>query len=190
MSQYTVNPPFRNYVHSAAYNNERFYVRSNVYLPNSEINAQTGMACEARRRVGRTQALRRENMQLDQEYNMLKTSYAARMREKGKRMSMKSALVLLGVVFLFLSIVLLFQQGNIAARKNEIRQLNARIMATQEVVTDITAKIDEASDPVKICYTAARELDMVPGDSAQAIYLTASSTRPGQEPIAIRAGKD
>ena len=189
MSQYTVSPPFHNYGYNGSQNNGRFYVRSNVYLPNSEINA-AGMACEAKRRVGRTQALRREEMQLDQEYARLEANVVARMREKGKRIPLKTALILFAVLFLILSVVLLVQQGNLVAKQNAIRQMNAKITATQTVVADITSKIDEASDPVKICYTAARELDMVPGDSAQAIYLTAPSTRPGQEPIAIRAGND
>jgi hypothetical protein len=63
-------------------------------------------------------------------------------------------------------------------------------MATQDVITDYSAQIAEATDPVQICYVAARDLDMIPADSAQAIYLTALGTRPNQDPIAIRAGTD
>ena len=190
MSQYTLNPPFRNHLYAGSQNNSRFYVRSSVYLPNSEIDTQTGMVREAERRVGRTQALRREAIQLENEYARLQAMLQSRANEKGRRMSLKSAVVLIVSLVVVFSVFLLVQQGNIVAKENVLRQLDAKIMATQEIVSGISAQIDKASDPVQICYTAARDLDMVPGESAQAIYLTAVSTRPNQDPIAIRAGND
>lgn len=190
MSQITLNPPFRNHLYTGAANNSRLYVRPNVYLPNGEIDFLTGMLCEARRRTGRTQALRREARQLDAEFAQLKTMLQERAGEKGKRISKKAAVGLVVSVLLFFSVILLVQQGNIASRYHAISLLDDKIKATASVVSDIQAQIDEASDPVNICYTAARDLDMVPGDSAQAIYLTALSTRPNAEPIAIRAGNN
>ena len=63
--------------------------------------------------------------------------------------------------------------------------------ATQAVVSDIQAQIDEASDPVQVSAIPPQgNLDMVPGESAQAIYLDALSTRPNQDPIMIRAAND
>jgi len=190
MSQYTLNPPIRNNLYTGPSNGGRFYVRPNVYLPNSEIDLQTGMLREAERRPGRTQALRQEYHQLTSEYMRLEAIRKARESETGRRMSLKAAATLLLAVFIIFSIILLVQQGNIIARKTAISLLNEKISATQSVVSNIQAQIDEASDPVQICYTAARDLDMVPSESAQAIYLTALSTRPGQDPIAIRAGSN
>lgn len=190
MAQYTFNPPLKNNVYYSTQNDGRFYVHSNVYLPNSEIDYQTGMPHDPSRRVGRTQALRREDRQLDIELEKLQTKYKARMTEKGIRIPLNAAIALLTVTLFVLLIILLVQYGNIVSKRNELRQLNAKIIATQEIVSDITAKIEEASDKVKICYTAARDLDMVPGDSTQAIYLSALTTRPSQDPIAIRAGND
>ncbi len=190
MSQITLNPPFRNNLYTANVNAARLYVRPNVYLPNGEIDFQTGMLCDMQRRSGRTQALRREAHQLDVEFAQLKAMLQERAGEKGRRISLKAAIWLIVSVMLFFSVILLFQQGNIASRNHSVNLLDDKIKATAAVVSDIQAQIDEASDPVKICYTAARELDMVPGDSAQAIYLTALTTRPGNEPIAIRAGNN
>ena len=190
MSQYTLTPPFRSNLVSGAQNSGRLYVRPNVYLPNSEIDFQTGMLREAIRRTGRTQALRSEARQLDSEYARLQTMLKVRAEEKGKRMSLKAAIVIILSMVLLFSVILLVQQGNIVAKQKAVTLLNDKITATQTVINEIQAQINEASDQVQICYTAARDLDMVPGESAQAIYLTAMSTRPGQDPIAIRAGND
>ncbi len=190
MSQFTLNPPIRNNYFTGTQGRGRLYVRPNVYLPNSEIDLQTGLLKESERRVGRTQALRGEVRQLDTEYARLQAMLKARESEKGLRMSMKAAVTFILAAVMIFPVILLVQQGNIIAKEETIRLVNDKIRATQTVVDDITAQLDEASDPVQICYTAARDLDMVPGDSAQAIFLTALSTRPNQDPIAIRAGND
>jgi len=187
MSQFTLNPPFRNNFYNGFQTSGRLYVRPNVHLPNGEIDFQTGMVKEAERRTGRTQALRREARQLDTEYMKLQAILKVRVNEKGRRMPLKAAVILILSGFVFFSVLLLVQQGNIMAKESAVRQIEDKVTAAQTVVGDIQAQIDEASDPVQICYTAARDLDMVPGESAQAIYLTALSTRPNQDPIAIRA---
>ena len=84
MSQYTLTPPFRNNLFAGGNGNGRLYVRPNVYLPNSEIDFQTGMLRETRRRTGRTQALRREARQLDTEYVRLQALLQARENETGQ----------------------------------------------------------------------------------------------------------
>ena len=80
-----------------AANSARLYVRPNVYLPNGEIDFQTGMLSEAERRTGRTQALRREARQLDAEFAQLKAMLQARANEKGRRISKKAAVGLIVV---------------------------------------------------------------------------------------------
>ena len=190
MSQFTLTPPFRNTFYQNVQTGGRLYVRPNVYLPNGEIDSQTGMVMEAQRRTGRTQALRREAHQLDAELIRLQETLRTRANEKGRRISMKAAVVLVLSVFVLFSVILLVQQGNIMAKETVVRQIADKSKNTQAVISDIQGQIDAASDPVQVCYIAARELDMVPGESAQAIFLTAMSTRPNQEPIAIRAGLD
>ncbi|MFH1511743.1 MAG: hypothetical protein ABIG45_00160, partial [Bacillota bacterium] len=124
------------------------------------------------------------------EYARLQAMLKARENEKGLQMSRKVAVTFILAALMLFSVILLVQQGNIIAKEETIRLVSDKIRATQAVVNDITAQLDEASDPVQICYTAARDLDMVPGESAQAIFLTALSTRPNQDPIAVRAGND
>ncbi|MBN1777442.1 MAG: hypothetical protein JW811_04900 [Clostridiales bacterium] len=190
MSQYVLTPPIRNNAYAGAQNTGRLYVRPNVYLPNSEIDFKTGMLRQSARRVGRTQALRSEAGRLDTEYVKLESMLKARANEKGRRMPLKSAVLLIFAIVMLFSVILLVQQGNIIAKEETVRQMNIKIQATRDEIASISAKIDEASDPVQICYIAARDLDMIPADSAQAIYLTALSTRPSQDPIVVRAGND
>lgn len=190
MSQYVFTPPIRNNTYAGAQRTGRLYVRPNVFLPNSEIDFETGMLRQSERRTGRTQALRREAGRLDLEYAKLQSMLQARANEKGKRMPLRSAIVIILAIVMMFSIILLVQQGNIIAKENSVRQMNAKVQATREEISSLNAQIDEASDPVQICYAAARNLDMIPADSAQAIYLTALSTRPNQDLIVIRAGND
>ena len=42
----------------------------------------------------------------------------------------------------------------------------------------LQTQIDEASDAATICYAAARDLNMIPAESAEAIHLVAMDTRP------------
>lgn len=190
MTQYVLNPPVKNYFYAGAQTAGRLYVRPNVYLPNGEIDFTTGMIKQNERRVGRTQALRGEVSRLDLEYAKLQSMLQVRQNEKGRRMPLRSAAVLIMAVVMLFSVILLVQQGNIIARETNLRQINGKIETAREDIADISAQIAAASDNVQICYTAARDLDMIPAESAQAIYLTALSTRPGQDPIVIRAGND
>ncbi len=190
MSQFVLTPPVRNKFYTGTQQTGRLYVRPNVYLPNSEINTETGMVCDAVRRTGRTQALRQEARRLDTEYQKLQSMLKARADEKGRRVSLRSALVLIFAVVMLFSVILLVQQGTVIAKQESLRMMNQQVKSTREDIAGIQAQIDEVSDPVTVCYTAARDLDMIPAESAQAIYLSALSTRPAQDPIAIRAGND
>ena len=190
MSQFVLNPPIRNKFYTGTQPSGRLYVRPNVHLPNSEIDLNTGMVTEAARRTGRTQALRSEASRLDTEYQKLQSMLKEHVNEKGRRIPLRSAVLLILVIVMVFSVILLVEQGNIIAKEDAVSMMNAKVQATREDIAGIQAQIDEVSDPVAVCYTAARDLDMIPADSAQAIYLTALSTRPSQDPIAIRAGND
>ena len=158
--------------------NDRFYVRSSVYLPGGDVDARTGMVRDDARRHGRTQALRMEAERLDQEYAKMDAALEARKQEKGVRMSFRRAMLLvLASVFLF-AVILLVQQGTLAQRQRSLKTLNQRIEEIKGVNDGLKAQIAEASDSSTICYAAARDLGMVPASSAQAIHLTAVDTRP------------
>ena len=159
---------------------DRFYVRSSVYLPNSDMDVRTGMLREDMYRRGRTQAMRMETQRLDQEYDTMMAALAARQKEKGIRVSLRSAVIGFFLLVLFLAIVLLVQQGMLAQRQRMLRSINMRIEAVQAENVSLSAKITEASDSATICYSAARDLGMVPATSTQAIHLTAMDTRPAQ----------
>lgn len=174
---------FHEYDSDAYLPNDRFYVRSSVYLPSSDVDIRTGMLREDMRRRGRTQALRIEAERLDQEYAQLDATLEAHKNEKGVRISFRKAfLLVLSVVFLF-AVLLLIQQGMLAQRQRSLKTLNQRIEEVKTANADLKAQIAEASDSSTICYAAARDLGMVPAASAQAIHLTAVDTRPGS-PVA------
>ena len=158
---------------------DRFYVRSSVSLPSSEVDPRSGMLRKETRRTGRTQAMRMEANHLDQEFEAMDAALRARAQEKGIRIPLRYTV--LGVVLLtvLLAMVLLVQQGMLSQRQRMLRNLNQRMVAIQQENTDLEAQIAVASDSATICYAAARDLGMVPAGSMQAIHLTAMDTRPG-----------
>lgn len=181
---------FHEYDADAFLPNDRFYVRSSVYLPSSDVDIRTGMLRDDPRRRGRTQALRMEAERLDQEYAQLDATLEARKSEKGIRISLRKAfLLVLSVTFLF-SILLLVQNGTLAQRQRSLKTLNQRIEEVKTANADLKAQIAEASDSSTICYAAARDLGMVPAASAQAIHLTAVDTRPGNPTTYMSASAD
>jgi len=181
---------FHEYDSEAYMPNDRFYVRSSVYLPSSDVDIRTGMLREDLRRRGRTQALRMEAEKLDQEYAQLDATLEAHKIEKGVRISIRKAFLLVfSVTFLF-SVLLLVQQGTLAQRQRSLKTLNQHMEEIKEANADLKAQITEASDSSTICYAAARNLGMVPASSAQAIHLTAVDTRPSSPSISVNASAD
>lgn len=170
--------------------NEHFYVRSSVYLPSSEVDLRTGMLRDDVRRRGRTQALRLEAEQLDEEYGRLDAALQARSKEKGMRISVRSAFLLVMAVALSFAMVLLVQTGTLAQRQRSLKMLNQRMEEMKTANADLTNQIAEASDSSNICYAAARNLGMVPATSAQAIHLTAVDTRPNNSAASVSAAAD
>ena len=159
--------------------NDRFYVRSSVYLPGGEVDPRTGMLRQDLRRRGRTQALRLEAQQLDQEYEKLDAALQAHSNEKGIRVSLRSTVIGFFLLALVLVIILLVQQGMLAQRQRMLKTMGQRIESIKQENDALDAQIAEASDSAAICYAAAQNLGMVPANSTQAIHLTAMETRPG-----------
>ena len=158
---------------------DRFYVRSSVFLPSSEVDPRTGMLRQEERRVGRTQAKRMEATHLDREYEEMDAALQARQQEKGLRISLrKTVLGIIALIFL-LGMILLIQLGTLTQRQRMLKNLNERLVSIQQENAELESQIAIASDSGTICYAAARDLGMVPASTMQAIHLTAVDTRPG-----------
>lgn len=157
---------------------DRMYVRSNVFLPGSEIDPRTGLLKPDRQPRARTQALRMEAAKLDREYARLDDAVRKEEAKAGMRMPRSVALVLMGLTAFVLCLILLVQQGELTETQ---KNLNG-VMDDIEVLTKQNQQDEEsiakASDKLTICYAAVNDLGMVSPEDAQAIHLTAADTRP------------
>lgn len=161
---------------------DRFYVRSSVYLPSSDMDPVSGMLRRDSRRRGRTQALRMEAKLLDREYEKMQAAMAARRKEKGIRIPLRYGVLSVVLVTLMLAGILLVQQGTLLQRRQDLAAMQQRIETIQAENTAIRDQISENSDAATICYAASQNLGMVPASSTQAIHLTAVDTRPSTNP--------
>ena len=157
---------------------DRMYVRSNVFLPGSEIDPRTGMLKPDRQPRGRTQALRMEAAKLDREYARLDEEVRKEEAKAGMRMPRSLALVLIGLTAFVLCLVLLVQQGELTETQKKLNTVTEDIEVLTKQNDQDEEDIAKASEKTVICYAAARDLGMVSPEDAQAIHLTAVNTRP------------
>ena len=157
---------------------ERLYVRTSVYLPDSEVDPRSGMLKPNARRHGRTQAIRMDANRLDQEYNKMDEELKTYVRDTRFTLSARMFALLVTLFVLGFGLTLIVQQGLITQRKRSLDAMNERIEDLQASNQALQAQIDEASDSAAICYAAARDLGMVPASSTQPIHLSAMETRP------------
>lgn len=170
--------------------NQRMYVRASVHLPNSELDPRTGMLKPDVPRRGRTQAKRMEYTQLDKEFHQLDAALQERAEHPGLRITLRSAILLIAFTAFLIGILLLGQNGTLAERQKALNRMNRAIEDCAKANDGIAAQIAEASDSSTICYTAARELNMIPGESAEAIHLVAMDTRPLETQAAQAAAQN
>jgi len=192
MSQIAYNP-YQAYDKRSFQPTDRFYVRASVFLPNADVDPATGMLKQDSRRRGRTQALRMEARRLDYEYDEMDKALKARQNEKGirgARIPSRYGTLLICAFVLIFGVILLTQQGKLSLRVKILDTMNQNIETVRDENEALQAQIDEASDASNICYTAARDLDMVPSNSAQAIHLTAVDTRPEAPTGRVTASAD
>lgn len=164
----------REYVYPA----ERMYVHSSVYLPSSELDPRTGLLKPDQPRRGRTQAMRLEYASLDKEYKQLDESFKKRMENPGIRMSLRTSIWLVVLIAFVLGLLLVSQQGTLAERQKALNRMNKSIEECAKTNDLLAGQISEASDSATICYAAARDLNMIPAETAEAIHLVAVDTRP------------
>lgn len=164
----------------------RLYVHSSVYLPNSEIDPCTGLLKPDVRRQGRIQAKRLEYASLEREYKELEVQRRQVETKPGFRISIQTAILSVAIFAFVLGILYLSQQGTLAERQKDYNIVCQDVDSYQKANNEISARIAEASDATVICYAAARDLNMIPAESAQAIHLVAMDTRPTQTSTVTR----
>lgn len=157
---------------------ERLYVRTSVYLPDSEVDPRSGMLKPNIRRHGRTQAIRMDANRLDQEYTKMDEELKSYVRDTRFTLSSRMTVFLVMLFLLGFGLTLIVQQGMITQRQRSLNNMNARIEDLRASNQALQLQIDEASDSAAICYAAARNLGMVPASSTQPIHLSAMETRP------------
>ena len=156
----------------------RMSVSSSVYLPGSDVDLQTGWLKLDRQRRCRTQGKRLEIERLRQEEAALQASIQREMSKGGVRISMRLGIFLTALLLFVCGLCVLLQQGVIAERQKTINRLERSIADCRSQNDALQTQIDEASDAATICYAAARDLNMIPAESAEAIHLVAMDTRP------------
>lgn len=156
----------------------RMSVSSSVYLPGSDVDLQTGWLKPDRQRRCRTQGKRLEIERLRQEEEALQASIQREMSKGGVRISMRLGIFLTALLLFVCGLCVLLQQGVIAERQKTINRLERSIADCRSQNDALQTQIDEASDAATICYAAARDLNMIPAESAEAIHLVAMDTRP------------
>ena len=157
---------------------DRFQVKSSVYLPSSDIDPRTGQLQPDRHQRRRTQGLNLEREGLDKEGKSLNEALRREYSKGGVRISVRALVLIVAAVLFFCGILLLSQQGMIAERQKALNRLERSIKDYRTQNASLEEEIAQASDASTICYAAARDLNMIPAEAAEAVYLVAVDTRP------------
>ena len=156
----------------------RMSVSASVYLPGSDVDPQTGWLKPDRQRRCRTQGKKLEMERLTREQQALEESIRREMSKGGVRISVRMGVFLTALLLFICGLCVLLQQGTIADRQKDINRLERSIADCRSQNAALETQIAEASTEAAICYAAARDLNMRPAESAEAIHLLAVDTRP------------
>lgn len=156
----------------------RMSVSACVYLPGSDVDPQTGWLKPDRQRRCRTQGKKLEMERLTREQQALEESIRREMSKGGVRISVRMGVFLTALLLFICGLCVLLQQGTIADRQKDINRLERSIADCRSQNAALETQIAEASTEAAICYAAARDLNMIPAESAEAIHLVAVDTRP------------
>ena len=156
----------------------RMSVSASVYLPGSDVDPQTGWLKPDRQRRCRTQGKKLEMERLTREQQALEESIRREMSKGGVRISVRMGVFLTALLLFICGLCVLLQQGTIADRQKDINRLERSIADCRSQNAALETQIAEASTEAAICYAAARDLNMIPAESAEAIHLAAVDTRP------------
>ena len=156
---------------------DRIRVRSYVYLPNCEIDSN-GFLCAENQPRGRTQAMSQEYTWLKKEDERMTKAYQRQVEDKHIKMPFYMGTTFIIAAIILLGALLLGKWGTLQYEQNELCSVNESIERSAKTIAALVRQVDEASDEMVICYTAAHELDMIPASAAAAIHLSAMDTRP------------
>ena len=156
----------------------RMSVSASAYLPDSDVDPQTGWLKPDRQRRCRTQGKKLEMERLTREQQALEESIRREMSKGGVRISVRMGVFLTALLLFICGLCVLLQQGTIADRQKDINRLERSIADCRSQNAALETQIAEASTEAAICYAAARDLNMIPAESAEAIHLVAVDTRP------------
>ena len=156
----------------------RMSVSASVYLPGSDVDPQTGWLKPDRQRRCRTQGKKLEMERLTREQQALEESIRREMSKGGVRISVRMGVFLTALLLFICGLCVLLQQVTIADRQKDINRLVRSIADCRSQNAALETQIAEASTEAAICYAAARDLNMIPAESAEAIHLVAVDTRP------------
>ena len=156
----------------------RMSVSASVYLPGSDVDPQTGWLKPDRQRRCRTQGKKLEMERLTREQQALEESIRREMSKGGVRISVRMGVFLTALLLFICGLCVLLQQGTIADRQKDINRLERSIADCRSQNAALETQIAEASTEAAICYAAARDLNMIPAESDEAIHLVAVDTRP------------
>lgn len=156
----------------------RMSVSASVYLPGSDVDPQTGWLKPDRQRRCRTQGKKLEMERLTREQQALEESIRREMSKGGVRIFVRMGVFLTALLLFICGLCVLLQQGTIADRQKDINRLERSIADCRSQNAALETQIAEASTEAAICYAAARDLNMIPAESAEAIHLVAVDTRP------------
>lgn len=156
----------------------RMSVSASVYLPGSDVDPRTGWLKPDRQRRCRTQGKKLEMERLTREQQALEESIRREMSKGGVRISVRMGVFLTALLLFICGLCVLLQQGTIADRQKDINRLERSIADCRSQNAALETQIAEASTEAAICYAAARDLNMIPAESAEAIHLVAVDTRP------------
>lgn len=156
----------------------RMSVSASVYLPGSDVDPQTGWLKPDRQRRCRTQGKKLEMERLTREQQALEESIRREMSKGGVRISVRMGVFLTALLLFICGLCVLLQQGTIADRQKDINRLERSIADCRSQNAALETQIAEASTEAAICYAAARDLNMIPAESAESIHLVAVDTRP------------
>ena len=156
----------------------RMSVSASVPLPGTDVDPQTGWRKPDRQRRCRTQGKKLEMERLTREQQALEESIRREMSKGGVRISVRMGVFLTALLLFICGLCVLLQQGTIADRQKDINRLERSIADCRSQNAALETQIAEASTEAAICYAAARDLNMIPAESAEAIHLVAVDTRP------------
>jgi len=156
----------------------RISVSASVFLPGSDIDFATGQLKPDRVRRHRTQAQRLEAERLEKEDRKLKASIEREMKKTGVRVTWLTALVICAALVIGCLFTIDHQWSVLNGIQDQRNDVAAAIESCEAACKEVKEEIGRVASDTQIRFAAAQNLNMVPAESVEAIYLVPVDTRP------------